>query len=192
MPHVYERYVRLVRLDECTHLPTYATRGAAGLDVYAARPSAAHPWRCVEGVEYHVDYIGPSTAVAEDKRADEAVELQPGERAVIPIGVRVAVPYGYELQIRPRSGLALRHGVTVCNAPGTIDSDYRGPVGVLLINHGLSPVAIRPGDRIAQMVLAPVVRAVLDEVDELPDTARGDGGWGSTGINEAAGRPDAP
>jgi len=179
MPHVYERYVRLVRLDECTHLPTYATRGAAGLDVYAARPSPAHPWRCVERTHAEV-------------KVAELVKLQPGERAVIPIGVRVAVPYGYELQIRPRSGLALRHGLTVCNAPGTIDSDYRGPVGVLLINHGLSPVAIRPGDRIAQMVLAPVVRAVLDEVDELPDTARGDGGWGSTGVNEAAGRPDAP
>ena len=179
MPHVYERYVRLVRLEECTHVPTYTTGGAAGLDVYAARPSAAHPWRCVERTHIEV-------------KVAELVKLQPGERAVIPIGVRVAVPYGYELQIRPRSGLALRHGLTVCNAPGTIDSDYRGPVGVLLINHGLSPVAIRPGDRIAQMVLAPVVRAVLDEVDELPDTARGDGGWGSTGVNEAAGRPDAP
>lgn len=184
MRHQHDRYVRLVRLDECMHLPTYATRGAAGLDVYAARPSAAHPWRCVERSEVEVDGL--------DERADEAVELQPGERAVIPIGVRLAVPYGYELQIRPRSGLALRDGVTVCNAPGTIDSDFRGVVGVLLINHGLVPVAIRPGDRIAQMVLAPVVRAVLDEVDDLPDTARGAGGWGSTGVNEAAGRPDAP
>tara|TARA_R100001443_G_scaffold80847_1_gene87804 strand:- start:159 stop:647 length:489 start_codon:yes stop_codon:yes gene_type:complete len=161
------------------HLPTYATGGAVGLDVYAARPSMAHPWRCVERTFVEV-------------KVAELVKLQPGERAVIPIGVRVAVPYGYELQIRPRSGLALRHGLTVLNAPGTIDSDYRGPVGVLLINHGLSPVAIRPGDRIAQMVLAPVARAVLDVVDELPETARGAGGWGSTGVNEAAGRPDAP
>jgi dUTP pyrophosphatase len=184
MRQIHDRYVRFVRLDECTHRPEYATRGAAGLDVYAARPSAAHPWRCVERVEVEVDSL--------DERADEAVELQPGERAVIPIGVRVAVPYGFELQIRPRSGLAMRHGLTVANAPGTIDSDYRGPVGVLLVNHGLAPVAIRPGDRIAQMVLAPVVRAVLDEVDELPETARGAGGWGSTGVNEAAGRPDAP
>ena len=184
MRQIYDRYLRFVRLDECTHRPAYATRGAAGLDVYAARPSAAHPWRCVERVEVEVDTL--------DERADEAVELQPGERAVIPIGVRVAVPHGFELQIRPRSGLAMRHGLTVANAPGTIDRDYRGPVGVLLVNHGLAPVAIRPGDRIAQMVLAPVVRAVLDEVDELPDTARGAGGWGSTGVNEAAGRPDAP
>ena len=184
MRHHHKKRLQIVRLDECTHLPTYATRGAAGLDVYAARPSAAHPWRCVgySGREI-VGMLAPH---------DVHVELHPGERAVIPIGVRVAGPAGYELQIRPRSGLALRDGVTVCNAPGTIDSDFRGVVGVLLINHGLSPVAIRPGDRIAQMVLAPVVRAVLDVVDKLPDTARGGGGWGSTGVNEAAGRPDAP
>ena len=107
--------------------------------------------------------------------------LAPGARAAIPTGFAIAIPAGYEVQVRPRSGLALKHGVTCLNTPGTIDSDYRGEVQVILINHGQAPFAIARGDRIAQLVPAPVQRAVLDEVETLEDTARGSGGFGSTG-----------
>jgi len=104
------------------------------------------------------------------------------QRRVIPAGFRVEVPHGFEMQIRPRSGLALRHGITVPNAPGTIDSDYRGPLGVLLINLGDAPFVVRHGDRIAQMILAPVVQMRFAVVEHLEDTARGAGGFGSTGL----------
>ena len=107
--------------------------------------------------------------------------IAPGARAAIPTGFAIAIPAGYEVQVRPRSGLALKHGVTCLNTPGTIDSDYRGEVQVILINHGQAPFAIARGDRIAQLVPAPVQRAVLDEVETLEDTARGSGGFGSTG-----------
>jgi dUTP pyrophosphatase len=109
------------------------------------------------------------------------VTLGPGERALIPAGFSLAVPDGYEVQIRPRSGLALRHGVTCLNAPGTIDADYRGPVGVILANLGTEPFVVRRGDRIAQMILARVERATLVPVEGLAETARS-GGFGSTGI----------
>lgn len=111
----------------------------------------------------------------------EDVTIEPGERALIPTGFAIAVPEGYEAQIRPRSGLALRNGVTCLNTPGTIDADYRGPVNVILANLGSEPFVVRRGDRIAQMVLAPVVRAVFDLVEELPETVRAQGGFGSTG-----------
>lgn len=110
------------------------------------------------------------------------VILQPGERKLVSTGLRMAIPEGFEAQVRPRSGLALRHGVSMVNTPGTIDSDYRGVVQVILINHGGEPFVIRRGDRIAQLVIAPVVRADLAEVECLPDTARSDGGFGHTGI----------
>jgi dUTP pyrophosphatase len=109
-------------------------------------------------------------------------ELAPGERAAIPTGLVLAVPEGYEVQVRPRSGLALRHGVTVANAPGTIDSDYRGELMVILVNLGHEPFTIRRGDRIAQLVVAPVRRAAFRECAELPATPRGAGGFGSTGV----------
>lgn len=112
---------------------------------------------------------------------DEPLELAPGDRRLVPTGWAVAIPPGFEGQIRPRSGLAHRHGVTLTNSPGTIDADYRGEVGVLVINHGAEPFAIGPGERIAQMVIAPVIQAELVEVAELDDTGRGDGGFGSTG-----------
>ena len=112
---------------------------------------------------------------------DEGVELQPGHRAAIDTGLAMAIPPGYEGQVRPRSGLAKGLGVTVVNAPGTIDADYRGPVMVLLINLGQRPARIEPGERIAQLVIAPVVRAEVATVDELAPTARGAGGFGSTG-----------
>jgi len=111
----------------------------------------------------------------------EDLTLAPGARALVPTGFAIAVPPGFEAQIRPRSGLALKAGITIPNAPGTIDADYRGPVGVILANLGSAPFVIRRGDRIAQMVIAPVARGAFDEVDALPDTARGDGGFGSTG-----------
>ncbi len=108
--------------------------------------------------------------------------LAPGARALVPTGIAIALPRGYEAQIRPRSGLALRSGVTCLNTPGTIDADYRGPVGVILANLGSEPVIIRRGDRIAQMVVAPVSRARFELVDALPDSQRGEGGFGSTGV----------
>jgi dUTP pyrophosphatase len=116
-----------------------------------------------------------------DLRADEPVELAPGERRLVPTGIAVAIPPGYEGQVRPRSGLALRHGVGMVNAPGTVDSDYRGEVGVILVNWGQETVRITRGERIAQLVVAPVTRAVLREVTELPQSDRGGGGFGSTG-----------
>jgi len=109
------------------------------------------------------------------------LELQPGERSLVPTGIAIALPEGYEAQVRPRSGLALKHGVTLVNAPGTIDADYRGEIGVIVINHGSEPFTIRSGERIAQLVVAPVTRAVLMEVDELDVTPRGGGGFGHTG-----------
>jgi dUTP pyrophosphatase len=116
-----------------------------------------------------------------DLRADEDFTLGPGERRLVPTGLAIAVPEGYEAQVRARSGLALRHGIALVNAPGTIDADYRGEVGVLLVNLGAEPFAGRRGERIAQLVVAPVARVELREVAELPETARGAGGFGSTG-----------
>lgn len=110
-----------------------------------------------------------------------AVTLETGARALIPTGLRMEIPLGFEVQIRPRSGLALKHGVSLVNSPGTIDSDYRGPVGVIVINHGAAPFEIRHGDRIAQMVIAPVLQAEMTLADSLDETARGTGGFGSTG-----------
>jgi len=114
------------------------------------------------------------------------LELAPGGRFLVPTGLVLALPQGCEGQVRPRSGLALRHGVTVLNAPGTIDADYRGEVQVLLVNFGESPFAIRHGDRIAQLVVASVAQARLIEVAALDETARGAGGFGSTGVGDAA------
>jgi dUTP pyrophosphatase len=132
-------------------LPAYATGGAAGMDLRAA-------------------VLG-----------DAPMTLQPGARAAVPTGLALAIPEGFEAQLRPRSGLALKHGITCLNSPGTIDSDYRGEVHVILINHGDAPFTIRRGERIAQMVFAPVTLAVLTEVETLDDTQRGADGFGSTG-----------
>lgn len=139
--------------DQTVALPSYETSGAAGADLRANFPDAARG----------------------------GVLLAPGSRALIPTGLRLSIPAGFEVQIRPRSGLALKHGITLPNTPGTIDSDYRGPLGVILMNAGSASVQILHGDRIAQMVVAPVVQAGFDLVDVLDDTARGSGGFGSTG-----------
>lgn len=127
-------------------------------------------------------YETPLSA-GQDLRAalTEPKTLNPGERALIPTGLAMAIPAGFEVQIRPRSGLALKHGVTCLNTPGTIDADYRGEVQVLLINLGQEPFTIHRGDRIAQMVIAPVTQGQWQEVEALDDTARGAGGFGSTG-----------
>ena len=140
--------------DRDVPLPAYATAGAAGADLRANLPV--------------------------DQRAAGLV-LAPMARRIVPTGLRVAIPEGYEMQIRPRSGLALKHGITLPNTPGTIDCDYRGPLGVLLINFGTETFAIAHGDRIAQAVIAPVSLARFAVVEALDDTARGQGGFGSTG-----------
>jgi len=116
-----------------------------------------------------------------DLRADEAVALAPGERALVPTGLSLEIPPGYEGQVRPRSGLAARHGVTLLNAPGTVDADYRGEVKVILVNHGQEAVRFERGERVAQLVIAPVARATLEVAEALGDTGRGAGGFGSTG-----------
>ncbi len=125
-------------------------------------------------------YATPGAA-GMDVVAAEEVDLQPGQRHAVATGFKVAIPAGYELQVRPRSGLAFKHGISVPNAPGTIDSDYRGELKVLLINHGDEPFAIRRGERIAQLVPAEVTPATFEEVDDLCATTRGAGGFGSTG-----------
>ncbi|HAA92159.1 MAG TPA: dUTP diphosphatase, partial [Rhodospirillaceae bacterium] len=112
---------------------------------------------------------------------DDVLILAPGERTLVPSGLAIALPSGYEAQVRPRSGLAYKNGVTVLNSPGTIDADYRGEIGVILINHGNDAFAIERGMRIAQMIIAPVTQLEWDEVEELPETVRGAGGFGSTG-----------
>ncbi len=122
-----------------------------------------------------------SGAAGMDVVAAEDVDLAPGARHAVATGLSVAIPHGFEIQVRPRSGLALKHGITVPNTPGTIDSDYRGELKVILINHGAETFSIRRGDRVAQLVLAPVTRASWLEVAELSETTRGEGGFGSTG-----------
>jgi len=141
--------------DRAVPLPSYQTSGAAGADICAN--------------------------FAPDDR--DGILLDPAARALVPTGLRMAIPTGFEVQIRPRSGLALKHGVTMVNTPGTIDSDYRGPVGVILINLGQAPFHVRHGDRIAQMIVAPVVRAVFSAVHQLDGTDRGRQGFGSTGVS---------
>ncbi|PLX98421.1 MAG: dUTP diphosphatase [Desulfuromonas sp.] len=118
---------------------------------------------------------------------EQPVELQPGERTLIPTGIALSIPVGYEGQVRPRSGLALREGITMLNSPGTIDADYRGEIGVIAINHGSQPVLFNHGDRIAQLVIAPVAQAELMLVDSLDSSSRGSGGFGHTGVNRTDG-----
>ncbi len=115
-------------------------------------------------------------------RLDEDLVIAPSRAALVPTGLRFAIPEGYEIQVRPRSGLALRHSITVLNSPGTIDSDYRGELGVILINHSAEDFTVHDGDRIAQLVLSPVVRADFVRTDVLDETGRGSGGFGSTGV----------
>lgn len=139
--------------DRSLGLPAYATDGAAGADLRANFP--------------------------EEQR--DGVTVRPGERCLVSTGLRMAIPEGYEVQLRPRSGLALKHGITLPNSPGTIDSDYRGPLGVIVMNAGDEAFHIEHGMRVAQMIVAPVVQARFDLAETLDDTTRGAGGFGSTG-----------
>ncbi len=140
--------------DRSLGLPSYETTGAAGADLRA---------------NFSVEQRG-------------GVMLEPGARALVPTGLRLAIPLGYEVQLRPRSGLALKHGITLPNSPGTIDADYRGPLGVIVMNAGQEAFHIAHGARIAQMVVAPVVQARFELIKTLDETARGQGGFGSTGV----------
>ena len=144
-------------------------------------PVAVQLRRLPHGEGLALPAYATSGAAGMDVLAAEEVTLAPGARHAVATGVALAIPPGYEIQVRPRSGLALKHGISVPNTPGTIDSDYRGELKVILINHGTESFAIARGDRVAQLVLAPVVQAAWSEVAELDDTQRGAGGFGSTG-----------
>jgi len=141
--------LKIKRISSLAKMPTYATEGAAGMDLYAAN--------------------------------EKPITLMPLERHLIPLGFTMELPQGYEAQIRPRSGMAIKHGITLSNCVGTVDEDYRGEVCVGIINLSDKPYEVKAGDRIAQMVVAPVVRAEIIEADELLETQRGEGGFGSTG-----------
>ncbi|WP_058312174.1 dUTP diphosphatase [Shimia thalassica] len=149
--------IRLSWLEDADRqiaLPSYETRGAAGADVRANFP--------------------------EEGRG--GMILASGERSLVPTGLRIEIPEGYEVQVRPRSGLALKHGITLPNTPGTIDSDYRGPLGIIVMNAGTEPFLIEHGARIAQLIVAPVLQASFTIAQDLSDTERGSGGFGSTGV----------
>ena len=150
-----------------------------------ADPVAVRLQRLPHGRDLPLPAYATQGAAGMDVVAAEAGMVAPGARIAVATGFALAIPAGYEIQVRPRSGLALKHGITVPNTPGTIDSDYRGELKVILINHGESDFAIARGDRIAQLVLAPVVRASFEEVDGLDETGRGTGGFGSTGGHAA-------
>jgi dUTP pyrophosphatase len=144
-------------------------------------PVAVQVKRLAHGAGLPLPAYATIGAAGMDVVSAEDVTVAPGERHAVATGLALAIPQGYEIQVRPRSGLALKHGITVPNTPGTIDSDYRGELKVILINLGQEPFVIQRGDRVAQLVLAPVVQAALDEVAELDATERGEGGFGSTG-----------
>ncbi|MCO5090437.1 dUTP diphosphatase [Bosea sp. (in: a-proteobacteria)] len=150
--------------------------------------------RLAHGADLPLPAYETAGAAGLDLRAavDATVVLAPGERALVPTGLAIELPEGFEGQVRPRSGLAVRHGVTVLNAPGTVDSDYRGEVRVPLINHGREPFAITRGDRIAQLVIAPVTQVLLAEAATLTPTARGAGGFGSTGTGDSGRKGNGP
>ena len=154
-PAVGVNVIRSKESDTRVDLPGYETAGAAGMDVRA---------------NFKIE------------TREKGVTIEPGQRALIPTGLIVEVPEGFEMQVRPRSGLALKSGITVANAPGTVDSDYRGELGIILINHGDAPFHVSQGDRVAQLVLAPVVQVEWHELDSASTTLRGKGGFGSTGM----------
>lgn len=161
--------VSVVR-ETMNELPKYETPDSAGMDL------RADLWSIKE------KFLFNARVVRDEHNIIQYIEIAPGGRALIPTGLKMALPKGYEAQIRPRSGLALKYGVTVLNTPGTIDADYRDGVGVILINHGTEPFVVKQGDRIAQMVIAKMEQITWNPVDSLEKTER-DGGFGSTGSN---------
>lgn len=150
-------------------LPSYGSVEAAGCDL------RADLWSIKE------KFLFDTEIVRNEDNTVKGLLIQPGGRALISTGLQIALPVGYEAQIRPRSGLALKNGISVVNSPGTIDSDYRGDIGIILINHGFEPFMVEQGDRIAQMVIVKHEQAEFIEVQELDETSRGDGGFGHTG-----------
>ena len=146
-------YVDIKTFNESIKIPEYKTKGSSGVDLHA----------------FLADF--------------DKTDIKPGETALIPTGIKISMPDCLEAQIRPRSGLALKNSITVLNTPGTIDSDYRGDIGVILINHGKTTFTVNNGDRIAQMIFSPVIKVKFNKVDELNDTVRGNGGFGSTGLS---------
>lgn len=163
-------YVPVIK-STLNELPRYETPESAGMDL------RADLWGLVEKFLFNAEIV---------RNIDNTIAylvIAPGGRALIPTGLKMALPKGYEAQVRPRSGLALKNGITVLNTPGTIDADYRGDVGVVLMNHGIEPFIVRQGDRIAQMVIAKIEQITWNPVDSLEDSERGDGGFGSTNVN---------
>lgn len=150
-------------------LPTYGTIESAGCDL------RADMWGIKE------KFLFGAEIIRNESLEIDSIEIAPGGRALIPTGLQIALPVGYEAQVRPRSGLALKHGITILNTPGTIDADYRGDIGVILMNHGTEPFVVKQGDRIAQLVIAKHERVDWVEVEELSETNRGAGGFGHTG-----------
>ena len=161
--------VPIVR-ETMNELPKYETSKSAGMDL------RADLWNIKESCLHNADVI------RDEYNIIQYIKIAPGGRALIPTGLKMALPEGYEAHVRPRSGLALKYGVTVLNTPGTIDADYRGDVGVILINHGKDPFVVKQGDRIAQLVVTKFEQVTWHPVDKLDSTERGEGGFGSTKI----------
>lgn len=156
MTRVAIKVMRVDGHDPNITLPSYATDGAAGADIRA-------------------------NLKAEDREV--GLRILPGQRVLVPTGLIFEIPSGFEVQLRPRSGLALKHGITLANSPGTIDSDYRGAIGVIVINHGTEPYVVAHGERVAQIIVSPVTQAAFETADDLSATKRGSGGYGSTGTS---------
>lgn len=167
-------HVKVINLSKSLPLPKYETEFSAGMDVMACFdcdcPVKGYGWFTREFQEYTIN-------------SDEFIEINPGERVLIPTGLKVEIPEGYEIQVRPRSGLALKKGITILNTPGTIDSDYRGMIGIIVINHSNEIFEVNHGDKIAQIVLNEVPRIQWETSDEISKTNRGEGGFGSTGVS---------
>lgn len=161
--------VQVINLSN-NELPKYSIEGSAGMDLRAdfSRISKENPLTVYGDVDY--------TEQIE-------VTLYPGSRMLIPTGLKIALPEGYEARIQPRSGLALKNGISIVNTPGCVDANYRGEIGIILINHGLKPFTIKHGDRVAQMIVSKTEYVEFEQVEELDDTNRGSGGFGSTSIN---------
>ena len=162
-------------------LPSYEAPASAGMDVRATFENIVEKFLFNTTISRHDEVYTDENGEIKTTQVINYITINPGGRALIPTGLKVAIPEGYEIQVRPRSGLALKNGITLLNTPGTIDADYRGDIGVIIINHGTEPFIIKAGDRIGQIVLNKVEKIEWQQVDTLPNTIRGEGGFGSTG-----------